>query len=316
MKAGPTRAIGAVAMLLLLQGILVAAFVLPAHKPEPHDVPIGVVGHSTLVQALEQRQPGGWDVEQYASEAAARSAIEHRDVYAAAVGEDRLLVASAASATVATLLKSAASAAPGMTVTELKPLAEGDPRGSILNTLFLPLLMGASLTVMLLGPASRKLVAATAVFSALASVAIVGFVGSGLDGLPGPFWTLSAVTALVILAVTLPTAGFMRLFGQKGASAVAAFFVLLANPASGNGSAPELLPGFWRAIGQFMPPGAGGTSLRNVAYFDGNATLRPLLVLAGWALFGAALVFAAEVRRRRAGRDRAGDEPVELKRAA
>jgi hypothetical protein len=78
-------------------------------------------------------------------------------------------------------------------------------------------------------------------------------------------------------------------------------YLIIGNPASGNATAPELLPGFWRWISQFMPPGAGGTGLRNVAYFDGNATIRPVLVLMSYAIVGAALVFAADaIRRRRA----------------
>jgi hypothetical protein len=76
-------------------------------------------------------------------------------------------------------------------------------------------------------------------------------------------------------------------------------FVLIGNPASGNGSAPELLPDFWRAIGQLMPPGAGGTSLRNTAYFDGNAVAGPLVVLSAFVAAGAALILIAETLHRR-----------------
>jgi hypothetical protein len=67
-----------------------------------------------------------------------------------------------------------------------------------------------------------------------------------------------------------------------------------------------------------MPPGAGGTGLRNTAYFDGNATIRPLLVLSTYAVGGALLVLGGEaLRRHRAARDSdedrarsATDDPV------
>jgi len=86
-----------------------------------------------------------------------------------------------------------------------------------------------------------------------------------------------------MLAVSLSTAGFVRLVGPGGMAVGGLLFFLIGNPGSGNASAPQLLPGFWRAVSQWLPPGAGGTTLRNVAYFDGNATLRPLLVLTSYA---------------------------------
>jgi hypothetical protein len=75
--------------------------------------------------------------------------------------------------------------------------------------------------------------------------------------------------------------------------------MFIANPASGNGTPPEMLPGFWRWISQLMPPGAGGSALRNVSYFGGNALLRPLLVLGAFVLVGAGLTAVADAVRRR-----------------
>ena len=73
---------------------------------------------------------------------------------------------------------------------------------------------------------------------------------------------------------------------------------MIGNPGSGNASAPELLPGFWRVAGQLLPPGAGGQALRTAAYFDGHALTQPLLVLAAWAA-GAALAVRARAGARR-----------------
>jgi hypothetical protein len=120
--------------------------------------------------------------------------------------------------------------------------------------------------------------------------------------------------------MALPTAAFHRLLGPAGVAVGAVLFLITGNPASGNATAPELLPGFWRWISQLMPPGAGGTGLRNVAYFDGNATIRPVLVLVSYAVVGAALVSAADAIRRRRARSAdeataAGAELVELQAA-
>jgi hypothetical protein len=108
--------------------------------------------------------------------------------------------------------------------------------------------------------------------------------------LPGPYLALAGVAALIILAMALPAAGLVRLLGPGGLGLAAVTFLFIGNPGSGNGSAPELLPGFWRAVGPLLPPGAGGTALRNVAYFDGAALGRPLVVLVGFVAVGGALL--------------------------
>jgi hypothetical protein len=56
--------------------------------------------------------------------------------------------------------------------------------------------------------------------------------------------------------------------------------VLAGNPLSGLSSAPELLPQPAGALGQLLPPGAGGSLLRSTAFFDGAAATGPLAVLA------------------------------------
>jgi len=107
--------------------------------------------------------------------------------------------------------------------------------------------------------------------------------------------TLPKAVAGLVLVLAL----FVGAFGQSGAAAGGLLLVLLGNPASGNASAPEMLPAFWRAIGQLMPPGAGGTGLRNTAYFGSNAIAEPLIVLSAYGVTGIALVFVADVLRRR-----------------
>ena len=324
-KASASGVLKIVVGLLVLQALLVAAFVLPGHKPEPHDVPIGVVGSSAPVDAATAAHPGAFEVERFASSADAREAIEERDVYGALVtlpGEQqRLLIASAASAPIAQALQGAFAGARDVAVEDLAPLAEEDPRGATLNLMFLPLMVVCFPAVILLGSLGlrpSRLIGGLVTFAALGGLAVVALVAGLLDALPGDYLKLSAVAALVILAIALFTAGLVRLLGHAGIGLAALLFIFVGNPASGNGTAPELLPDAWRAISQLLPPGAGGTSLRNVAYFDGNAVLQPLLVLTAYALVGALLVLAADpirmrFSRRRAERidgPRATDDPI------
>ena len=117
-----------------------------------------------------------------------------------------------------------------------------------------------------------------------------------MDALPGPYLAVSGVVALVVAAVALTATGLFRALGPAGLGLAALLFIVLGNPGSGNASAPELLPGFWRVTGQLLPPGAGGQAIRDVAYFDGHALAQPALVLAAWALLGAALILIGRWR--------------------
>jgi hypothetical protein len=312
----PGRIAGVLAAVLTLQALVVAALVLPGHKPEPHDVPLGVVGPPALAQQIEQTRPGAFDVTTYPDEAAARAAIDERDVYGAVVADgagERLLVASAASNSVAQLLRTSVAASPDVAVEDVRPLTAEDPRGSTINLMFMPLVITCFSVVMLLTHLElrrRVLLSAIGVFALLAGLAVTGFVGEGLGALPGDYLSLAGVAALTVLAVALPTAGFVRLLGAPGLGVSVLLFFLVGNPSSGNASAPEMLPDGWRHISQLMPPGAGGSALRNVAYFDGNALLQPVLVLTTYALFGALLVVAADlVRRRRTADEAVADLP-------
>jgi hypothetical protein len=297
-----------VVALLAVQAAMVFAFVFPGNQPKPHHVPVGFVGSPEIESALAAKSGSAISFRSYESEQAARAAIQSREVYGAFISEDRhsqLLVASAASPSIAQLLRGAAAEShTPVQVHETAPLNENDPRGVTINLMFLPLIVVCSTAAMALGTlglSRSRLIGAIGLFATLGGLGVTSLVSLGLGALPGSFLALSGVTALSILAMALPTAGFHRLLGPAGVAVGAVLFLIIGNPASGNATAPELLPGFWRWISQFMPPGAGGTGLRNVAYFDGNATIRPVLVLMSYAIVGAALVFAADaIHRRRA----------------
>ena len=99
--------------------LAVLAFAWPAARIAPRHLPVGLVGtgpaSQQVLSGLTRSDPGGFDVQRYADEASARSAIEDRDVYGAfAVGAGGITVleASAASPAVAQLLSTAASASP------------------------------------------------------------------------------------------------------------------------------------------------------------------------------------------------------------
>jgi hypothetical protein len=299
-----------IAGVVLLQLVAVLAFVLPAHKPEPHGVPVGVVAAPPLERQLERAGDGAFDVHAYRSAADAEAAIRDREVYGAVVPAAReVIVASAASPAVAQALRQ--ELGERARVRDIVPVDPDDPRGATINALFLPLIIAslpAALALALSTRTRRALVGALGAMAALGGLLVVTLVGPVLGLLPGSVLALAAVAALIILAMALPTAALVRRFGPHGIAPAALTFLLIGNPGSGNASAPELLPGFWRAVGPLLPPGAGGSALRNVAYFDGAALTRPLLVLVGFAAAGAALLLAT--RRQAATGHAAAGRPV------
>ena len=226
-----------VAGLLAAQLLLVAAFVLPAHKPEPHGVPVGVAGPPAAVAAAERglaARGDAFEVHRYADAARAQAAIEQREVYGAIVPAQRtVLVSSAASPAVAALLAEGAGAE--LRVRDVVPIAEADPRGAAINLAFLPLIVVCLPLVALLGRlelSPARLLAALAAFAALSGLLVVALIDGALGALPGSYLALSAVAALIVLAVALPTAGFMRVLGPPGIGLGALLFLLIGNPGS------------------------------------------------------------------------------------
>ncbi|WP_328468315.1 hypothetical protein OHA21_51460 [Actinoplanes sp. NBC_00393] len=185
-----------VGLLTVIISVLLTAFAWPAVRSSVHDVPIAVAGPAAatgqVTAALEQRMPGAFDVTLVADSAAAEAAILDREVYGAidlSTGKPQVLIASAASASVAQALQQVATglaqaapgpqgatgnagtagrsdspgaagtqAAPGaagaqgpaVTVRDVAALPADDPRGAGLAAGSLPLIIGGLLAALLL----------------------------------------------------------------------------------------------------------------------------------------------------------------------
>ncbi|MEQ4206228.1 ABC transporter permease [Actinopolymorpha sp. B9G3] len=317
---------------LAVAGML-SLFAWPSANLEPRDLPLGVAGPAQATDALstklEQASEGGFEIHQYADEAAARSAIEDREVYGAIVTAPdgiTLLTASAASPLVAQLLTQAvttpdgplggagaqtgadtqaggnASAPPK--VVDVVPTTRDDPRGTVLSVAVLPLVFAGIATGIATFVVSRPgLAQATGllVTSALAGVAAVWVAQEWLGALGGDWWVNAGAIGLTVLAISATVAGLGAAIGPAGLGLAAFLMMFVGNPFSGVASAPELLPSWVGVTGQFLPPGAGGSLLRSTAFFDSAAATQPGLVLAGWVVLGLACGLIG-VRRHRAAR--------------
>ncbi|MFH9669998.1 ABC transporter permease [Streptomyces globisporus] len=307
MSTAPNRRAVAVILLIpLMVTLALWAFAWPAARIAPRDLPVGVAGAAPAAEQLEQRfeqRDGAFEVHRYADEAAARAAIEDRVVYGAVVAAPQgphLLTASAASPVVSQLLREAVTAsAPEGTrveVTDVVAAPPGDPRGSALGASVLPLAlagMAAGAVVTLMGLSGARGALTLLAASALVGLAATALTHSWLGVFTGDWWTEAGVLALTVLAIGSAVAGLAALFGQRGIGLGALLMVLLGNSFSGVTSAPHLLPEPVGAIGQWLPPGAGGSLLRPVAFFDGSAAGGPLLTLSLWSALGLAAVLLA-----------------------
>jgi hypothetical protein len=308
---GPPAA--AILAVPLVVGLVLVLFAWPSARLEPRDLPIGVAGPPPAAAAIEQRlsaREGAFDLHRYPGEAAARQAIRDREVYGAfAVTPTgvQVLTASAASTAVAQLLQEAAAQirAPGQSaparVVDIVPAPRSSPAlpSSVLPLVIAGLLAGVAAFNLAPNAVQRTgLVLAAAALCGLVGVAIVQ---GWLDVVSGGWLANAAVLALTVFAIGAALAGTWALLGVPGAIATALVMVVIGNPFSGVGSAPELLPEPAGTIGQLMPPGAGGNLLRSTGYFEGAGSTGHVIVLAAWAVAGLALLAVGSARNARPG---------------
>jgi hypothetical protein len=308
----PSRNLAAILIVPLLAALVLTLFAWPAARLEPRDLPVGVAGAPAGARAIEQRlatQEGAYDIHRYPDEGAARQAIREREVYGAFVSTPsgpELLTASAASASVAQLLVQTAESAPGPApkARDVVPSSDNDPRGAALSASVLPLAITGLLTgvaASFLAPAGLRRVGLVAAASVLAGVAATAIV-QGWLGVVGGDWAANwAALSLTVVAIASVVAGLQSLVGRAGIFVGAATMIVVGNALSAVSSAPEMLPQPVGAIGQLLPPGAGGNLVRSTGFFDGAGAGKHLAVLIAWVLVGlTALVTAAARDRRRA----------------
>jgi hypothetical protein len=326
---GPwARAVAIPVALTLAVSVIVLAFLWPALTSEPKDLPLAAAGPDAqltqLLDGIDTNAPGVFDVTTVADRAAAVDAIEHRDVYGAIIlgPQPEVLTSSAASPVAAQALSgiaaqlqaqlqqaaTAQAAAAGVapptvtvTVTDVVPLAGTDERGAGLGSSVLPLviggLLGGILTTLAVSGRLRRLVA-LALYAVLAGVVLTGILQGWLGVLQGSYLANASAIALAMFAIGATVAGLASVIGRPGLAVGAVLFVLFAVPVASAATPVEFLPTPWGAVGQWFPPGAGATLLRDLSYFPTADTAFPWILLAGWAVVGAGLLL---VGRRSSG---------------
>ncbi|MBB6471549.1 hypothetical protein [Sphaerisporangium rubeum] len=299
------KIIGAVLAATVLGMLFVASFLGAFRAPEPHHVPVGVVGPQAvagqMAAALTKARPGAFDLTAYPTAAAARTALLDREVDGVIdPAAAKLTVASAAGRTSATVLTTvfqnvAKAQGRTLTVEDAVPLPAGDSGGIAGMFYALALVLPAIAMAVILSraapgltaPARAGVLLAGAVTAALGNAFLAGTV---LGALPGAFPGLTLASAAIVLTIALVVAGLLRVAGPAGAGLAALLFIPIGLPASGGPLGAHFVPEWYAAIGGLLPVGPGGDLIRNVVHFDGAAVTGPLAVLAFWAAAGAVLL--------------------------
>jgi len=312
------RVAGVVVVLAIVQALLAWLLLDVFHAPEPHGVPVALVGQGPAVAGIVgSLEKAGFEVKRVKRGGAARKLIAEREVYGAyapRAGAGRLLVAGAASPAVADLLRTTARQIDAKrsvkTVpTDIRPLPAED-RGGISPywLTFVAALVGvlAGWLLELLVPSVRRgpklalvRVAVLLVYS-LGAGALMALVATQLDIYPDAFLEVGGALALVTLGAATVSAFATSALGAVVGAVVGllVFPVLGVLVTSGGLSAPELLPELWTTIGSGLPGQSGIELIRNLVYFGDEAIKMPLVVLGAYALGGIVLMLALSPFRR------------------
>jgi hypothetical protein len=297
-------------LLLLLTLLLVLGTAI--RDPRPHDLPVGIAAPppvvQQLVQGFGQNAPGAFAFTTYASEADALAAVDRREVDAALVvspAGPRLVVAGAAGDAVAGGITGAFTGAFRAEGTELPvqvvhPFSAGDPHGIVLFFLLLATLVSSVVVGALaaLGTSDRSwtvplgIVAIYAVSAGVVGTLAAAWLAGGYgDGL----WGAMGVVALLSFAVAVSVAGLARLLGPAGVALGALVVVFLGLVSSGGPLGTAFLPDAYRTIAPWLPVAPAADALRGALFFGGSGLAAPLLVVAGWAILGVAVLAARDL---------------------
>ena len=290
-------------------GLMLLAFELPSVNSGPHEQKLGITGPAAATEqistSLEASKQGAFDTREFADADALRDAIRNRDVVggiAVDANGPHVLIATAGGTPIAQTLTGVAnglSEASGakVPVEDVVPLTADDPTGAGLTALALPLVFGgimpAVVLVQLFPRSIVKRVLGAAGVAVVAGFALTAILQFGTNSLDGNYLLTALTLAVGISAISLPILGLESLLGMKGFALGAVTMMFIGNPLSGMATTAAWLPAGWGALGQLLPPGAAGASVRSMAFFDGHGATTPLLVLVCWIAVGIALCVAA-----------------------
>jgi hypothetical protein len=286
------------------------------HRPEPHHLPVAVVGSSpqdaVLATTIADRAGTSLSVRTVPDVATADKLVRSGDLVGAYIPHTTtVIVAGASSPTASTAAQQvfdqvAATRDARLHVQDLAPLPADDPQGSNLFFLLVALSVGAYTVAAALGVAGaaarvphrmRALIGA----GVAGLIAAVGTIVADplLHAVPGSGLRVFAVAWLYATGAVLVGSSLHSFVGRLATPLLVTLFVMLNFTSSGGVLDPRLQNGFFSGLSHFWNGAAFLTATRRVVYDLPGGTGGQLAVLAGWLLFGLLAVGAAALRDRR-----------------
>lgn len=307
---------------LLMTLIMALAYLGGLHRPEPHKLPVAVVGPvataGPVAAGLQQVAGDKLDVRTIPSAEAATESLKHLEIYGAYVpsaDKPTLLVASAASESatnVATRVFTTVAAQHGkpLTINDVAALPDEDPIGQ--NAFFYLIILSIGSYAIAIAIAAAG---ATRRFRERLGLAI----GSGIvvptlmlgvaavlfdmfSGHGGAVWALSVAYCLTVIGISV---GLHTLVGRYSTLVFNALFVALNFTSSGGIFPPSMQPGFFGWLHSFWIGSGFIEMLNHIMYFPDADPGRGMWILIGWglaAVIALAIAHHVELLRRRAAK--------------
>ncbi|MFF4355154.1 ABC transporter permease [Streptomyces sp. NPDC001530] len=293
--------------------VFVSVFLAAFHTPQAHRLPVAVAASDKTAALFDVRlqrvAPDGFQVDRYPDNASARSAVEHRQAYAALLadgGDPKIVYAGANGPAVSALVAPLASlCAPGCRpaekwpVTDILPLSSGDSRGlSVFYASFGLVLAGFLFGQMTYQVAPRlsfgQRVSSLVLFAVVGGLATALIASTAFGAIPGPFLGIAGIVALMAGAIAAATVLLIRIFGAVGVLLASIFMIVMGNASSGGVLPPEFLPGWLKPLTSVMPPGVGVRALGGIAYFHHDGLVSGVVVLSVWIALCIAALFVLD----------------------
>lgn len=278
--------------------VIVLAFLWPSVTSTPHAIPVAVVGDSS---ALPPELSARFDFDTVAGRDSAIDAIESREAYGAIVlgAEPEVLAASADGPAVRQMLDAVAVQLKAPVV-DIVPLSVADSGGTALSAMAFPLviggIVGGAVISMLVRGTARRLVA-TIAYGLAAGVVVVLITHTWFGIVEGSAVALTPAVGATVLSISALIVGLTSVIGPAGIAAGAVLMMFIGNQISGSTVPWQFLPEPWGAVGQYFPPGAGATLVRNLSYFPEASNVQPWSVLIAWSAAGVALMAVGHRKR-------------------
>jgi hypothetical protein len=295
---------------LLIVVVLIGLIGTAIKNPQPHDIPVGLVGPAPAVDqissAFATAAPGAFQFTTYGSEQDARAAIDARTVDGVLVlggGDPQLIVAGAAGDGATGVITAAfmnvfKAQGKALTVETVHPFASGDAHGLILFFVVVATLISTLASQAILFAAGKAAglglrLGFIAVFGLLVGLTAMGMATWIAGGYGDGFWAAAGLVGLASMALGSVVDGLIRLLGAPGIG-LAALLMVLSLVSSGGPVGSQLLPDFYRAVAPWATAGELYSALRGALFFGGAALATPVEVLTGWLIVGVALLGIGE----------------------